>query len=266
MGKEAFDDLAASYDEVFTRTEVGRLQREKVWKYLDNNFDFNKPINVLELNCGTGEDAIRFAQRGCKVMATDISQNMVDITREKVEKAGLSGQVECQVLDIKRITSEDLDHEYDLVFSNFGGLNCVSIRRIRKLQTALWEGLRSKGRLVAVAMPTFCAFESLYFLSKLNPKKAFRRTKRSSNWVNGSGETIRIHYHSPGRFIDQFGKRFRAKALIPVGFWLPPSYLDPFFRKHPKWLEQLDNQEQRTEHSLLAGLSDHYLVDLELKN
>ena len=47
----AFDLLAETYDEVFTRTAVGRAQREAVWHDMDQSFHPGQ--RVLEINCGT---------------------------------------------------------------------------------------------------------------------------------------------------------------------------------------------------------------------
>ena len=71
--RTAFDHTAKSYDDAFTHTAIGKLQREMVWSYLEATFKDKFPSNVLELNCGTGEDAVFFARHGSKVLSTDVS-------------------------------------------------------------------------------------------------------------------------------------------------------------------------------------------------
>src|SRR5260370_29307377 len=71
----AFDQLAADYDERFTYSIIGRAQRDAVWKILTNTFKAND--NILELNCGTGEDAIFLAGRAVSLFACDASQQML---------------------------------------------------------------------------------------------------------------------------------------------------------------------------------------------
>ena len=53
-----FDASATTYDTSFTNTEIGRLQRRRVYKYLNRYLNTSEPLNILELNCGTGEDAL----------------------------------------------------------------------------------------------------------------------------------------------------------------------------------------------------------------
>jgi len=94
----AFDDMAGDYDAAFTQSAIGRLMRAAVWRRLDANF--RPGDHVLELNCGTGADAVYLAHRGVHVLATDISQAMLDMTVRKVAQAGVRDLVKVQRLDI----------------------------------------------------------------------------------------------------------------------------------------------------------------------
>ena len=66
-----FDALAADYDRSFTASAIGQRMRAAVWRRLDTAFAPGE--RVLELNCGTGEDAVHLAERGVRVLATDVS-------------------------------------------------------------------------------------------------------------------------------------------------------------------------------------------------
>ena len=59
-----FDGLAADYDRTFTASTIGQLMRAAVWRRIDAVFQPGD--RVLELNCGTGEDAVRLGARGVK--------------------------------------------------------------------------------------------------------------------------------------------------------------------------------------------------------
>jgi ubiquinone/menaquinone biosynthesis C-methylase UbiE len=49
------------YDAVWTDTPHGRAQRDLVWRHVDRLFQ--RGDSVLDLGCGTGEDAAHFAAR-----------------------------------------------------------------------------------------------------------------------------------------------------------------------------------------------------------
>jgi ubiquinone/menaquinone biosynthesis C-methylase UbiE len=266
MSGGAFDSMAAGYDDEFTNSQIGRLQRDKVWDYLDSNFQFSKNFRVFELNCGTGEDAIRLAQRGCKVVATDISPEMIDVARNKAEKAGVSDHIEFKTLNLDKVKSADFVGEFDLIFSNFGGLNCVSRTTLEILQKVFATSLSPQGRFIAVVMPTACMMESLYFLSRFQIGNAFRRGKKKVEWKNEIGEALMIHYYSPKEFAEPFEESFASDQQVPVGLWVPPSCTEAFFQRHNRTLNVLASLEQHLSPSFLAGIADHYLIDLKLKN
>ena len=68
----SFDTAAAMYDDTFTYSVIGKLQRQYVHLHLTNILNETKPKKILEINCGTGEDAIWLAKQNYKVTATDI--------------------------------------------------------------------------------------------------------------------------------------------------------------------------------------------------
>src|SRR5688500_4022031 len=119
----AFDRMAADYDRSFTASAIGRRMRAAVWRRLDATFRPGE--RVLELNCGTGEDAVHLARRGVRVVATDISSAMLAKARSKVERAGVAESVELVQLRIEDLSNRPIPGSFDGVLSNFGGLNCV---------------------------------------------------------------------------------------------------------------------------------------------
>jgi len=84
----AFDELAAGYDADFTAGAIGSLLRAAVWRRLGARFAAGD--RVLELNCGTGEDAVHLASRGVRVLATDASAAMLEVARRKAAAAGVA--------------------------------------------------------------------------------------------------------------------------------------------------------------------------------
>ena len=117
----AFDRAAGDYDR-FTDGVIGGVLRSAVHARLRARC--RPGDRILEINCGTGEDALFFAQQGCHVVATDVSAGMLAVARRKVEAAGAADRVE-----VKRTAIEAIGAElgtFDGLLSNFGGLNCVT--------------------------------------------------------------------------------------------------------------------------------------------
>src|ERR1700683_3015332 len=78
----AFDARAEAYDGQFTRTRIGTAMRAAVWARCAARF--RPGFRILEMNCGTGEDARWLASQGMKVLATDISPRMIEVARRKL--------------------------------------------------------------------------------------------------------------------------------------------------------------------------------------
>ncbi len=259
-----FDAIASEYDAAFTDRLLGRWLRSMVWQRFAQTFDPGQ--RVLELGCGTGEDAIWLARQGVIVTATDASTAMLEITRRKAEAAGVSDRVSVSRLDLESLQRsgpyDGLDEPYDGVVSNFGPMNCVEDRR------ALADGLgglvRSGGRVVLVAMGPVCPWEIVWHLGHGQVRTAFRRFRRGAVAHVGAGETVRVWYPSHRRLGSEFGAHFKVLETVGIGLLLPPSAMAHLVDRAPRAFARLAVLDRR-----LAGappwrwLNDHYLMVLE---
>lgn len=265
--QQAFDTIAEEYDKSFTQSIIGKAQRKIVWSYLEKTLDKNKNLNILELNCGTGEDAIWFAKKGHKVLASDISEKMIEITEDKLSNAGLLLTSRTIQIDINKIDSSGIKEKFDLVFSNFGGMNCISFNEMEKLPSEIKKLLKPEGQFIMVVMPSFCLWEIFYFLLKLNFRKAFRRLSKKGTIAKLNGTELIIFYFSPARIKNIFKENFELLSIKPIGFFIPPSYLDNFFSSKNKMLNTLQKLEKAVmEISFLSNSSDHFLIQFRVRS
>ena len=116
--------MARDYDELFTRSMIGRAQRNAVWSVLLAVFP--KGSHLLELNCGTGEDALFLARNGISVTACDASSQMIDVASSRLRQEAPGAPISFNHLSIERIRELRPAADFDGAFSNFSGLNCVA--------------------------------------------------------------------------------------------------------------------------------------------
>jgi len=251
--ESAFDALAADYDGGFTSGVLGSRLRGAVWRRLDAVFAAGD--RVLDLGCGTGEDAVHLAHRGVEVVAVDRSPEMVAAARAKIDDAGLGSLIE-----IRRAAIEELEvreGSFDGVVSNFGALNCVG--DLAAVAAAVASAVRPRGRAVLCVMGPLVPWEWLWFLLRGQPRSAFRRLRRGG--VRWRGITVR--YPSIRKLRRGFAA-FRLTRVAALGALLPPSYAEPWAVAHPRLISGLDGCERRLETCFpLPWLADHYLVELE---
>ena len=245
----AFDNLAADYDDGFTRTLLGERLRRAVWRRLDALFAPGD--RILELACGTGEDALHLAGRGVRVLATDAAPEMVRVASEKL--AGVAG-VEVRHLPVEHLDRLD-EPPFDGALSDFGGLNCVA--DLPAAGRALAARLRPGAVAVLCVMGPVVPWEWLWFRGH---GKAFRRlTPGGVEWRG-----LRVRYPTIRRLrqvllpgLPHAARRCpRSAAAAPLRGSLgrPPSEL----------VEKLDRWERRWETvPPLPWLADHYLMELE---
>jgi SAM-dependent methyltransferase len=249
-----FDEMAASYDSGFTYTACAAALRRLVWEHLSTVFAGR--ARILELGCGTGEDAIRLAQQGHDVVATDASAAMIEQARRKAEAAGCAGRIDFRELPMEAL--QDLPHglRFDGVFSNFGAVNCVA--DLQRLAGMLAARLEPGAPLLFVAMGRLVPWEWLWYGLRAEPRKAFRRLRRGGIEWRG----CRIHYPSPRQLADQLRGGFTARHAHPLGLLLPPSYACGWIHRHPRLLDLLLRFERRAHRwPRLAGLADHYVFE-----
>ena len=262
-----FDEVALSYDNEFTFSEIGKLQRIEVWDYLKKNILSQKEsLTVLELNCGTGEDAIHFASLGHSITATDISSEMIEVVKRKSQDKQLNNNIETKICDLSNFDPSLFSKEYDLVFSNFGGLNCINENKFTELASNLSSILKKDTICIFVIMPKWCLWEIAYFTLKLQFKKAFRRFKKNGAMAKLDQNLVHTWYYNKRKLKKIVKPHFNYIASKPIGITIPPSYLEDFFRNKKgllRFLYRLERGLNRS--SFLSNFSDHLLISFRKK-
>jgi ubiquinone/menaquinone biosynthesis C-methylase UbiE len=225
--EEAFTQQSVYFDKYEEENILLINMRKKIREHVLNNL--KKGDAILELNAGTGLDAVFFAQKGFQVHATDISDGMINELKKKILLNNLHDKVSFQELSFTNL-DEIKDKKFDYIFSNFGGLNCLQdLKMVTKNLPSL---LKPEGKVTFVVMPPVCPWEiSLAFRGHF--KTAFRRFKKSGTVANVEGKRFLSYYHSPKKVINSFGKDFKKLKLVGLNSIIPPPYMKNFPAKFP---------------------------------
>lgn len=253
----AFDPLAATYDNDFTNSPIPNYLRNIVHQRLTHHFQ--PKTHILELGCGTGEDAAFLAKKDIFVTATDVSQEML---AQAQQKASDYPQIRFQYLDLNQPQTTNFDRQFDGVFANFGPLNCVADLG----QFAGWLAKQIKGGSIVgfAIMSPFCLWEIAWHSLHSDFSTAFRRLKKQAKFRLENNIALNIYYPSVKHLTRIFQPHFRRVYLRPLGLFLPPSDVYGVIEKRPKLLNRLLTLENRLGHiSQLALLADHYWIEFE---
>ena len=260
---KAFSEQAPFFDELYGADAIIQYKRERVRNHV---LGFLKThAAILELNSGTGEDAIFFAGLGHRVHATDISEGMQQQLKEKITKAGFSEKISCELCSYTALDSLLQKGPYDLIFSNFAGLNCTN--DLALVLDSFDELLNPGGMITLVILPKFCLWESL-LIFKGKFKTAMRRffsSKGRKAKVNGVPFTC--WYHSPKFIIKQLGNKYSLLGLEGLCSIVPPSYMEHFSLKHPKLFPFLVKKENKLKSRWpWKYIGDYYIISFRKNN
>jgi ubiquinone/menaquinone biosynthesis C-methylase UbiE len=222
------------------------------------------------LNSGTGEDAIWFASRGHQVHATDISEGMQYILKQKTAAAGLNEKISTELIsytalkDLRTAACGQHKKEYDLIFSNFAGLNCTG--ELDKVLRSFAPLLKTGGIATLVILPKFCLWEFL-LLFKGKFKTAFRRLfSRNGVTAHIEGTLFTCWYYNPSYVIKHLKNDFNLLDLEGLCTVVPPSYMEGFTEKHPKMFSFLRSRENKWKRKWpWKNTGDYYIISMQKK-
>ena len=260
--EKAFSKQATIFDKLYSSNVIIQYKRQRV---RDHVGQFIKPNSkILELNAGTGEDAIWFAQRGHDVHATDISQGMQEKLVEKVKQSKLESKITHELCSFTELKNLQNKGPYDLIFSNFAGLNCTG--ELDNVLHSFSSLLSNGGIVILVILPRFCLWEGMLFL-RGEFKTAFRRFF-SGKGVKAQieGEVFTCWYYDPSYVIKAMQKSFDLLSLEGLCTLVPPSYLENFPKKRPRLYKWLKEQEDKLKSKWpWKAIGDYYIISLKKK-
>lgn len=249
-----FDGLAQEYDAQFTATALGTLLRAMTWRHFERAFAQRE--HLLDIGCGTGEDAIHLAGLGHRVVATDASLQMIRMATRKAERAGCADRIRFLWVPMERLGAELAGEKFDGIYSNFGAINCAE--RLPELAREL-AGLMPPGAALAwVLMGRYVPWEWAWYLVRGDASTAFRRLRRGGVAWRG----MRIHYPTPAHLSRDLQPHFGALRVAPLGLALPGSYAAAPLERAPRLLGTLARLERVVRRLPgLAAFADHYYFE-----
>ncbi len=254
---KVWDQIAPSYDITFSGLipqYMRMVSRETLLHY------FKPGMHVLELGCGTGDEAIVLAKAGLKVKAIDISNKMIAIATQKAIYANVQDLVKFEVAPIEKIHSY-LPQTFDGVFSSFGPLNCIM--DLSSVGNVIAKILSPGGYFISTVMNRFALFEFAYYLLIGKPSTAVRRWKsmlRLNNVVLPT-PVLSCRYYSPSQYFRLLNKHFKMVKVKGLCVVMPPPYLKRLFELCPLLLPLLSIMDKPVSAlPLLRGLGDHFIM------
>ncbi len=257
---QGFSEIYKTYEELSQTSLVDQYMRSCVYTHVNSLISPNS--SLLELNCGSGIDAAYFAAQGHSVLATDIAQSSADYVALKKEQFDLK-KLSFQYLDFEEIHKLK-PQQFDYIFSNFGGFNCVSSPEYTFSQFK--DILQPGGIVTLCVLSPYYPWEWLYAL-KGKFKLAFRRLKKGGTVANVEGKAVHTFYFTPKQIQQKMGMDFQLINVESLGFAFPSVNFEKVHqrRKLSKLLLKIDKKLHQW-NLAPAAIGDYFVISFRWVN
>lgn len=236
---EAFSRTAEKYDSFANDHPNQTRMRNKVYSHVQRFVPTGS--RILELNAGTGIDAVELARRGYNVHATEIAPGMLERLHDKVQSLNLSKQItfqRCSFTELGRVEGAP----FDAIFSDLGGLNCIP--DLSPVIAELPKVLRPGGVVTWVLMPPVCLWE-MAEIFRGRPRLAFRRFARHGTRAHLEGLSFTVYYFTPQKVLQWFGADYECQAIEGLSVITPTAESKNFAKRYTRLYQVLSWLDDR---------------------
>lgn len=256
---KGFSSIYEEYEKLSQENPIDIARRNCIRNHVD--FYLKPNDKILEINAGSGIDAVYFAQKGNPILATDIARESEKYILSKIRTLGLTNMrfQKCSFTTLQTIEHEKFDH----IFSNFGGLNCIyGLRSVFNQFDAL---LNPNAFVTLVIMPPFYPWEIATIMT--GNKNAFRRFRKNGVWAYIKNHPIKIFYHTPKQVKRAIGKNFKHIKTRNIGTFYPSAHFVSL-QKHKKIISGLVKFDNWINDFplMIKGIGDYFIITFQKTN
>lgn len=255
---EAFSLTAEKYDSFANDHPNQTRMRNKVYSHVQRFLPVGS--RILELNAGTGTDAVELARRGYSIHATDIAPGMLERLKNKVQRFNLTDQItfqQCSFTNLEKIEGAP----FDAVFSDLGGLNCIP--DLSPVINQLPKVLRPNGIVTWVLMPPVCLWE-MAEIFRLHPKLAFRRFSQAGTRAHLEGLYFTVYYFTPEKVTHWFGDEYQCLCVEGLSILTPTAESKNFAKRYTRLYQTLSwLDDQLALHKPWCGWGDFFIITMQ---
>lgn len=229
-----FDQAAKTYDAHYGPPSGSRPGNQLVCWLRAEHLSLVRSLvppgaTLLDIGCGTGEEALRLAQDGYSVLGVDVSPGMVWQAQAKLAGYGLRRGVLFRVRPAGRLAELEERGPFQGAYASLGTLNTEP--DLAGVARGLHELLGAGAPFVATVMSRRCLYEAL---RGLWPLARGARLKRSGAWTESragaSDVCAPVRFYTPREFAAPFAEHFTVERVMAFPLWLPPVHLHTRYR------------------------------------
>jgi len=216
-----WDKYALDYEKLLIKDTVYYLTKEVMHRIVDRELKGRKgKLQVLDINCGTGNDFPFFFERNYHVTGCDGSKGMLNKAYENYESYIKNGQLKLFYGLSEEMTEQSFPGEkFDLIFSITGGFSYIDDYQLIKINQVLRTFLKPHGKMIIAHLNHFCLPDMVHQL--LHLKNPFYRYKKQLS-INIKDTPFTMYLRNGRQLKKCYTSSFSNIRLYPLLAATPP--------------------------------------------
>lgn len=262
---EAYDEYASRYDRLLEENRINAYMRAIVSQSLISTFGAGK--RLIEIGCGTGDEALTLASHESEVFAFDPSPRMIQIASQKAVASGIGRNIRFFVGKVADLSRHLGDVSQKIGFDGaYASFSLSYEPDLSVVSNALAPWIRPDGWLVIASMNRLCGVELVAALLSAHPRLAGRRLQKHTLHKVGAYSTP-VFPRTTKDVADALRDHFHLEDVRALPAVLPPHYANRAFARWPALLDILtDVDPYLAPLPVVRWLGDHNLLRFRRNN
>jgi SAM-dependent methyltransferase len=241
-----WDAWAEEYAELPLRNAAYRFSKRLLYQVVDAEIDGRHGLDILDFNCGCGNDFAHFLDAGHRVVGCDGSPGMLHVAARNHDAALRGGAVSLYVGRAEHLSSDSFGgRRFDLILSATGGTAYLDDAHLRDIHRVFLSLMKPGGVMVVTHLAPRCVIESLWHLVHARPRAAFKRWRTRVS-VTVRGEVMTMYLRSASDLQRHLGGVAPAERVVPLNIVTPPFQaglrrldgLESLLYRSERWLQR----------------------------
>ena len=218
-----WDAYAEAYAKLLVPDTVYHLTKEVIHRQIDDFVPSGRPLHVLDLNCGVGNDFPFFLARGWKITACDGSVGMLNKACETYRAEIDAGKISLFLGQMETLDDNSFPGmKFDLIYSVTGGYSYITDEAMYVVNEVLGNYLTADGLMFTAHLNKFCLSDLLFHLLHARLNQAALRLRNDLK-IQIKGQEYRMFLRGRNQIARLTPHNLQSLSLLPL-LWLTPPY------------------------------------------